>query len=113
MVRPHLRIVYFVAVCWLIPASSGAISLVVDRLGAPDTVQVGDTVSFSFAVQFDPGEALLAAQAEISAPHLSDFGFPTTSGITGANPWDLTSTFRRIGPDADGRMFNPMWVHAE
>jgi hypothetical protein len=76
-------------------------------------VQAGDTVSFSFGFQFERDEVLLATQAEISAPHLSDFQFANSSGISGPNPWDLTSTFRRRGPDADGRWLNPMWVHAE
>jgi MYXO-CTERM domain-containing protein len=79
----------------------------------PDVVQAGDTVSFSFAFQFERDEVLLATQAEISAPQLSDFRFATNSGISGPNPWDLTSTFRRRGPDGEGKLGNPMWVHAE
>jgi len=93
-----------------LPPSAGAVSLVIDHLDTPDIVQAGATVSFAFALQFERDEVLQSTQAEISAPHLTQFTFPTRSGITGPNPWDLSSTFRRFGLDESG---NPMWVHAE
>jgi hypothetical protein len=97
----------------LVPSAARAVSLIVDRLDTPDIVQAGDRISFSFAFQFDAGEILIATQAEISAPHLTDFRFASNSGITGDNPWDLSSTFRRRGSAPELRDLNPMWVHVE
>jgi hypothetical protein len=85
----------------LAPASARAASLVVDRLDTPDVVQAGDRVSFSFALQFNPDEILLATQAAISAPGLSEFQFTKARG-----PWDLSADFRLRGDQ-------PMWVYAE
>jgi len=115
MSRPSRRLVHALALVLvstggLVPRPARAVSLVLDRLGTPDVVQAGEIVSFSFAFEFEPDEVLLATQAEISAPHLTDFQFPNASGIVGPNPWDLTSTFRRMGVNRDG---NPMWFHAE
>ena len=75
---------------WLAPGSAGAAVLIVDRLGTPDVMQAGDSMSFAF--QFEPDEIVLAAQAEISATHLTGFEFTRAQGT-----WDLSSTFRFNG----------------
>jgi hypothetical protein len=87
----------------LAPGPASAVSLIVDRLDTPDVVQAGDRVSFSLAFSFGPDEILEATQADISAPHLSEFEFYPIDD----NPWDLSSTFQMAG------WGNPMWVHAE
>jgi hypothetical protein len=98
-----MGLVWLLGAC-LTPGSARAVSLIVDRLDTPDVVQAGDTVSFSFALEFDRDEILLDTQAELSAPHLSGFQF-----VRLATPWDLSSSFRQI----NGGSNNPMWVHAE
>jgi hypothetical protein len=91
----------------LAPAPAWSLALIVDPLDTPATVQAGDTVSFSFAFRLEPGESILATQVELSIPLLTDFAFPSASGITGVDPWDLTSTF------ALKYNGNPMWAHVE